>query len=228
MVMNESKQKKNPGRRSNKTQEISREQILDQAFALFAHQGIAGTTVAQIAGAAGVTSAMIHYYFSNREGLLDALVEERLAPGITHVWSAQNGETLADPRRLVTDMVDRLLDTVEQMPMLPLLWSREVLNAGGMLRTRILPLIPLEPYERLCDAIAQGQQTGAVNPGISPALVPTSIMGVVMLPLAAHAIGDGLPFSLPVDRATLRKHALALLLDGLRVGSVENQGRKAP
>ena len=54
--------------------EDRREHILDNALTLFATQGIAGTTVAQIAGASGVTPAMVHYYFHNREGLLDAVV----------------------------------------------------------------------------------------------------------------------------------------------------------
>ena len=50
-----------------------REHILDSALNLFAGQGIAGTTIAQVAKAAGVTPAMVHYYFTNREGLLDAM-----------------------------------------------------------------------------------------------------------------------------------------------------------
>ena len=63
-----------------------RDHMLDVAIQLFAERGIAATTVAQIAAAAGVTSAMVHYYFTNREQLLDAIVEERLAQVIAFVW----------------------------------------------------------------------------------------------------------------------------------------------
>jgi len=38
-----------------------RDRLLDAAIGLFAECGIANTTVAQIAGAAQVTSAIVHY-----------------------------------------------------------------------------------------------------------------------------------------------------------------------
>ena len=52
--------------------------LLDAAVRLFAGQGVAGTTVAEIAQRAGVTSAMVHYYFKTKDQLLDAVVEEKL------------------------------------------------------------------------------------------------------------------------------------------------------
>lgn len=227
--MNESKLKKSsPGHRSGKPRAAGREHILDNALTLFALQGIAGTTVAQIAKASGVTSAMIHYYFSNREGLLDALVTERLAPGIAYVWSSLTDDPLADPRHLIADIVDRLLDAVDRVPQLPLLWSREVLHACGLLRSRVMPLFPVKGFGRLCEAIAREQQSGSVTAGISPALVLTSVMGVVMLPLAARAGVEELPVFLPVDREILRKHALALLLDGLCTRPADTGREKAP
>ena len=66
-----------------------REHLLDCATRLFAEQGIAATTMAQIAEAGGVTSAMVHYYFRNRETLLDVIVEERIMQAIGFVCSAK-------------------------------------------------------------------------------------------------------------------------------------------
>ncbi len=57
----------------------TREALLDAAVALFAEQGVGATTSAEIAARAGVTPAMVHYHFRNRERLLDAVVDERLA-----------------------------------------------------------------------------------------------------------------------------------------------------
>jgi AcrR family transcriptional regulator len=38
---------------------------------------------------AALTPAMLHYYyFEDRERLLDAVVQERMAPVITSVWAA--------------------------------------------------------------------------------------------------------------------------------------------
>jgi AcrR family transcriptional regulator len=45
------------------------DKILDKAETLFADQGYSGTTLRQVADAAGVTSAMTAYYFKNKENL---------------------------------------------------------------------------------------------------------------------------------------------------------------
>src|SRR4030095_5413805 len=67
------------GRPTNAAEIGTREALLDAAVALFADQGVAATTSAEIAARAGVTPAMVHYHFRNRERLLDAIVAERLA-----------------------------------------------------------------------------------------------------------------------------------------------------
>ena len=50
-----------------------RERLLDAAVTRFAGEGIAATSTAKIAADAGVTAAMVHYYFTNRDSLLDAV-----------------------------------------------------------------------------------------------------------------------------------------------------------
>ena len=195
--------------------EVRRENILESALNLFANQGIAATTIARIAEDAGVTSAMVHYYFSNREGLLDAIASERLGPAIRYIWEGVSDDNLADPRRMVTVFVDRLLETVERMPQIPFLWSREVLNAGGLLRERIMAFVPMERFAVLHEILGKAQQEGTLHPQIDPALLLTSIMAVVMLPLAARDTLNMIPAMPSLNRETIRRHALALLLDGL-------------
>lgn len=207
--------KTSTGRRPGTSREVSREHILDSTLALFARQGIAGTTIAQIAKASGVTTAMVHYYFANREGLLDRLVAERLAPCMEYMWAGVSEGTLADPRRIVTEFVDRLLETVTKMPELPLLWSREILSTGGLLRERVFPLVPLEKVEAAQSSFVAAQREGRMNSGVVPGLTLTSIMAVIMLPLAAQTFLDKIPLIPVLDKDTLRQHALAILLDGL-------------
>lgn len=192
-----------------------REHILDNALSLFAGQGIAGTTIAQVAKAAGVTPAMVHYYFTNREGLLDAIVAERLAPVIAYIWTDVSEGALSDPRRVVTAFVDRLLETVERMPQLPFLWSREILHAGGLLRQRVMALLPVERFETLRRFLSGAQRQGRVNAQAVPALVFISVLSVIMLPLAAQDLLGRTLARPALKRETLRQHVLALLLDGL-------------
>lgn len=203
------------GRPPASESEGRRERILDSALTLFAGHGIAGTTIAQIAKSSEVTSAMVHYYFGNRKGLLDAIAAERLAPAIEYIWAGVSEEALAEPRRIVTEFVDRLLETVEEMPQLPQLWSREMLNPGGLLRGRLLALVPLERLATVISAFSRAQQEGTVNPLISPSFAMTSIMAVVMLPITAWDMLGKIPIMPALDKEALRRHALALLLDGL-------------
>jgi AcrR family transcriptional regulator len=54
-----------------------RDHILDQAEALFALHGFHGVTVREVARAAAVDPALVHYYFETKKGLFDAVFERR-------------------------------------------------------------------------------------------------------------------------------------------------------
>ncbi len=54
----------------------ARNRILDAAIQLFALRGFDATRVTEIADAAGVTKALIYYYFSSKADILDCLIRE--------------------------------------------------------------------------------------------------------------------------------------------------------
>lgn len=192
-----------------------REHLLDCATRLFAEQGIAATTMAQIAEAGGVTSAMVHYYFRNRETLLDVIVEERIMQAIGFVWQVGSFRAGADPIALAHALVDRLFDVTGRMPWLPSLWLREIINEGGMLRERVLGRLPVERLQQFARLVKAGQKAGTVRSEIEPTLVFVSILALVMLPLATAKVWQGLPGMHGIDRETLQRHVAALLTTGL-------------
>ncbi|MEI6002928.1 TetR/AcrR family transcriptional regulator [Paraburkholderia bengalensis] len=192
-----------------------REHLLDTATRLFSERGIAATTVAQIAAGAGVTSALVHYYFTNRETLLDAIVEERLAPSIGFVWSAAANGSDADPFTMVGEFVTRLFDVTARMPWVPALWLREVVNEGGMLRERMVTRIPFDNIKRFGARIKEAQHAGAVNAELDPLLMFNSIIALVMLPQAAATLWKSIRGFAPIERDTLQRHVTALLLGGM-------------
>jgi AcrR family transcriptional regulator len=57
----------------------TRERILAIALELFAGQGYAGTSVADIAGRLGTTKAALYYHFGSKAEILDALLAKPLA-----------------------------------------------------------------------------------------------------------------------------------------------------
>lgn len=207
------------GRRPSVEDFDVREHMLDTATRLFAERGIAATTVAQIAGEAGVTSAMVHYYFTNREQLLDAIVEERLARAVEFVWRPVEHEAGSDPFAFANELVERLFDVTARMPWLPPLWMREIVNEGGLLRERMLKRIPIDNLMRFATRIREAQQAGIVNPSIEPVYLFHSIIALVMLPLATSKVWQsqsarGLP---TFDRELLHRHVDALLRSGMQI-----------
>jgi TetR/AcrR family transcriptional regulator len=132
--------RRRPGRPPVRTSLAAREELLSAAVELFAQQGVAATTFAMIAERAALTPAMLHCYFEDRERLLDAIVQERMAPVITSVWDPVGRDRPATV--LIRGIVGRLLDGIERMPWIRSTWIREVLNEGGMLRKRVLSHVP--------------------------------------------------------------------------------------
>lgn len=57
----------------------TRAAILDAAMALFAERGFDATPVKDVAAEAGVATGLIFHYFGAKEGLLEALIDERTA-----------------------------------------------------------------------------------------------------------------------------------------------------
>lgn len=193
---------------------VAREALLDAAQDLFGRQGIAATPLAAVAKAAGVTPAMVHYYFSSRDQLLDALVEERIGPLLARVWGPV--EASQELETILAGLVQRLLEGPGSQPWLPPLWIREVLSEGGELRARVLQRLPAAKFAALAKAVSDGQAAGSVNPDLEPALLVLSVMGLVMLPLSMASLLSHLPGAAGIGRAAIARHAGALLRSGIR------------
>ncbi|WP_233271735.1 TetR/AcrR family transcriptional regulator [Paraburkholderia acidiphila] len=215
------------GRRRAAADLDMRERLLASATQLFGEQGIAATTMAQIAEAAGVTSAMVHYYFTNREKLLDAVVDERIARSIAFVWESVEGDIAQDPRALVEELVARLFEVTSRMPWLPPLWLREIVNEGGLLRERMLKRLPIEQLQRFAARIGEAQRDGSVNAELEAPLLFISILALVMLPLATSKIWQSARGFPKIEREALHRHVSALLSAALRPAPQDKRVRRA-
>ena len=54
--------------------------LLNTAERLFGQNGVTATSLREVMKVADVNMAMVHYYFKNKDGLLDAILERRLVP----------------------------------------------------------------------------------------------------------------------------------------------------
>lgn len=78
----------------------TRDRLLTVAETLLLGSGYDAVSVRAINSAAGMNPAAVHYHFGSKEGLVGALLEERLAP----IWQAHLASVTANPT--VAELVD--------------------------------------------------------------------------------------------------------------------------
>lgn len=191
-----------------------RERLLDAAVACFAADGVAATSLRGIALKAGVTPALVNYYFGSKEQLLDAFIAERVTP----IVAALRENLLAagdDPRALFATFVRGIHDVVERFPWWPSLWLREVVNEKGVLQDVIHKIVAPQVTQLLARTLVDAQKRGAISADLDPRLLVVSLVGLTMFPLAAEHIWRRVFPAGDIDREVLRRHTLALLDHGL-------------
>jgi len=204
--------RRRPGRPPAHTANL-RERLLDAAVDCFTTSGIAAASLRSIAVAAGVTPAMVHYYFGSKEKLLDAFLAERLMPRVAELAASVRAAG-DDPRTLVAAFVRGLHAIVQRNPWWPSLWIREVLGENGALRDFIVERISAQVPLVLAKRFAELKKKGALNADIDPRLLVVSLVGLTMFPLAAQPIWRRVFDARDVDFAALERHTLALLDHG--------------
>ena len=209
--------KRTRGRRPTAETADLRATLLDAALACFVRRGIAVTSLRDIATEAGVTPALVHYYFGDKAQLQEAVVAERLLPVIGQMRAPlmQAGDN--DVAALVAGFVHGIAGVVQQYPWLPTLWVREILCEGGALRDMMISQVgPMLP-KMMAGRFAAAQQAGQLNPDLDPRLLMVSLIGLTMFPLASAPIWRQLFGADDIDFNDLRRHTLVLLDRGLEL-----------
>lgn len=191
-----------------------RERLLDAALAAFAADGIAATSLRGIAAKAGVTPALVNYYFGSKEQLVDAFVAERAVPAVGVLRESLLAAG-TDPRELATAFVRGIHGVVERHPWWPALWVREVLSDNGALRGVMQNLIAPQVAQLLASSLGAARARGELPADLDPRLLVVSLVGLTMFPLAAEPIWRRALGVADIDRAALLRHTLALLSHGI-------------
>ncbi len=194
-----------------------RAELLDAAIACFTRSGIAATPLRAVATTAGVTPALVHYYFGDKASLVQALVEERLLPALAPLRQRMAGAG-EDPAALIATFVRGVAEAVAASPWLPALWVREVLCEGGGLREILFDRLVPELPQMMAARFAAAQATGRLNPDLDPRLLVVSLIGLTLFPAAGAPIWRRLFEAGDLDGEALVCHAIALLDRGVGVG----------
>lgn len=99
-------------RRTKADAQATRDKLLDTAEQLFLEQGVARTSLNDIAVAAGTTRGAIYWHFQDKADLFNAMMERATLPFEESLAAA--ARAVADPATSGTPAVERLRDNVRE------------------------------------------------------------------------------------------------------------------
>ena len=182
----------------------ARERILRAAVELIAERGIGGARIAQVAKAAGVSTALVHYHFDTRETLLAETLDYAFdVASAVHLRPAgENGENGDEAdgsaAKRLADVVEQSLPTTDPARREWQLWAELWLGAA---RDPSLRPIAAQMYARyrtwIAAAIAEGVAAGEFAP-VDPAQTADLAMALIDGLGLRVLLGDP---SMPLDRA---------------------------
>jgi AcrR family transcriptional regulator len=188
--------------RNGAAERSARERILHAACELIAERGIGGARIAQIAKAAGVSTALVHYHFQTREILLAETLDYAfdLASAVRLRPAGDNGDGGSAAKRLA-DVVEQSLPTTDPGRREWQLWAELWLGAA---RDPSLRPIAAQMYARyrtwIAAAIAEGVAAGEFA---SVDAVKTADLAMALIDGLGLRVLLGDP-SMPLDQARER------------------------
>jgi AcrR family transcriptional regulator len=201
----------------------ARARILEAAETLFAARGFSGTAVRDIASAAEVNPAMIHYYFGNKESLYRAILESAAARVRSLLMETAGSDS---SRERLTRFVDSYAGYILSHPNLARILFREMLAGGKRIKAIAQKYAPVN-YGLAREAIADGIRRKELR-AIDVDLAPISLMGMIVVfqffrPIISVALGKS-----DYDEQFIKRisaHTIDLFLKGAE--SAAASGRKA-
>ena len=191
-------------RRTKEDAQETRNRILDTAVEVLNRQGVAQTSLNDIAREAGVTRGAIYWHFANKVAMFDAMIERLLCPLLFN--SADRDALLAaDPlgfiRAAADEFIGKMLSDTSFRRVFEIFWHKcEYIGEMAALRDS-----HLEEGENHIDliqrAFALAQEQGQMDRRLTPHQATIGFIGLVdgllfnwtrkpgMFPLASYAPG---------------------------------------
>lgn len=209
------KPKRSPGRPKKAGSDPGqRRALLDLAEEMFAQRGYDGVSLRGLADAAGLTPAMIHYYFKNKDGLYAAMLEDVTGRILEQIEAVAAKGVSADPFKALMDVASR---TILAEPWAVTLILRDVLLQAGPLRDQFIETYADRVMFLVTTFIKSGKEQGALRADLDERFTALSLLGLTAFPFIARGIVEPL---LKLDysedmRAGYVDHAVKLFHQGI-------------
>jgi TetR/AcrR family transcriptional regulator len=156
----------------------SRDQILDAAERLFAGRGFAGATIKDIGREAGVNSALLYYYFADKEQLYREVLRRFITRLVARTMSGLSAA--GDPEARLRAFIAAQAETLAANPHFPRLMARELVESDGARAVEQIQQLAAGSFRRLCELIEEGQQAGMFRTDVDPRFAAISTISQVV------------------------------------------------
>lgn len=197
------------------TQSGAREQLLEAASEIMREGDTIDLSLSELSLRAGLNSALVKYYFGNKNGLMLALLDRDMGKIVVEL-SALVAKDMP-PEEKLRRHISGVIDTYYTFPYLNRLMMRMVRDAAPIEAARIAERY-LKPLSDAYDAlIAEGVKAGKFRP-VDPQLFYFSVTGAADRFFAARLVLRHCydqPDISPEMRDAYREHTIALIMRGL-------------
>jgi TetR/AcrR family transcriptional regulator len=184
----------------------AREAILDAAESRFAAHGFAGTTIKLIAGAVGVNTALLYYYFADKEALYAAVIA-RLLGRLTGEMS-QSMAAGASPDEAIRAFAATQGAVFAANPRMIKIVGRELIDHDARHAQAPIRQLAVTTFARLHTLVSAGQKVGIFRSDIDARFAAISIVAqTAYFHFARPAVEILLAGGKPLTAAT--KHAFS-------------------
>ena len=153
-------------------------QLLDTAETLFSQKGFDGTSVRDIAEAAGINTAMISYYFGSKEKLMEEIFERKSLNIKEKVANLLKDDSL-DPLEKMYSLVDMYIEGIlSRKTFHRILLCEQIINQNPSIIT-MLDKMKTKNSEYINDLIRLGQKKGMFKKNIDIPMMTNTLMGTV-------------------------------------------------
>jgi len=179
--------------------------ILDAAEALFARQGFAATTIKAIGREAGLNSALLYYYFPDKERLYHAVLERRL--GTANRELGQRLTAGLPPLEALEQLLQGYARLMHDAPNLPRLLARELADHQAAHALPMIRELGAGLFQRICDVIRAGQGAGSIRTDLDPRFTAISLVSqMAWFFVAQPAVSRMLGYEGVVPPATVKAY----------------------
>jgi AcrR family transcriptional regulator len=163
--------------------------LLKAARELFAKRDFKAASVRDIAAAARVNPAMIHYHFGDKDGLYRAMLQETLGPVLQKVQELLDRDD-RQTQTSIHDALEAVMTMLAREPWVARLIVREVLAEEGRFRELFIREFAAKGVGRVPQLLEREITNGRVRKDLDPTLGALSFMSMALFPFIAFPVAE--------------------------------------